>query len=134
LLARIDVCQQVVPADNAAFCVAKREATRLEPAILAIAPTDAVFEFVRQAGFNGVLPGGYHARQVGWMHRVSRAPLLQFFKRSPKILEHLAVDVLARAFGRHDRDETGNRFDDQPKAFFAGPEEQPIEIALWWIG
>jgi hypothetical protein len=82
LLARIDVRQQVVPADNAAFGVPKREATRL------------------------------------------------FFKRSAEILEHLAVDVLDPAFGRHDRDETGNRFDDQPKAFDAGPEDQPFEIAL----
>jgi hypothetical protein len=68
------------------------------------------------------------------MHGVSRPPLLQFFKRAAKILEHLAVDVLDLAFGCHDRDQTGNRLDDQPKAFFAGPEGQRLPIALGWMG
>ena len=53
------------------------------------------------------------------MHRIRRPPLLQFFERSAKILEDLAVDVLDLAFRCHDRDETGNRLDDQPEAVFA---------------
>src|SRR5439155_20453363 len=50
LLACIDVRQQVVPADDPTLDVAKREAARLEPPILAIRPTEAVLEFVWQPG------------------------------------------------------------------------------------
>lgn len=134
LLAGIDVRQQVVPADDPTLDVAKWETARLEPPVLTIRPTDAVLEFVGQTGLNGVLPRRLHARQVGRVNGITRAPLLQVFKRAAEILEHLTVDVLDPAFGCHDRDQTGKRFDDQPKAFFAGPTGECLTIALGWIG
>ena len=54
----MDIRQQVVPADDAAVGVSKREAARLEPAIFAIRSADAMLEFVRLPGLDGVLPGG----------------------------------------------------------------------------
>src|SRR5204862_4397953 len=94
LLARMNVCQQVVPANDVARCVAQRETARLKPPILAIGPADAVLEVVGQPGFNGVLPGSDRSGQVGWMHRVRRSPLPQVFERSAGILQHLTVDML----------------------------------------
>jgi hypothetical protein len=38
--------------------------------------------------------------------------------------------VLDPALGCHDRDQTGNRFDDQPQAIFADPTGECLEIAL----
>ena len=81
-----------------------------------------------------MLPGGDHAGQVGWMHRVRRPPLLQFFECPAKVLEDLAIDVLDPACRRHDGDETGNGFDDQPEAVLAGTGGQSFEVARAWIG
>ena len=74
-------------------------------------------------------------RNSGGLARLKpRLWLLQFIERAAEILEHLAVDVLDPAFGCHDRDQTGNRLDDQPKAIFAGAEGQRLTIALGWMG
>src|SRR5438132_2633416 len=48
-LARMDVREQVVPADDPAVDISKREPARLEPPVLAIAAPDPVLEFVRQS-------------------------------------------------------------------------------------
>lgn len=134
LLPRIDIRQQVVPADDAAIGVSKREAARLEPAIFAIGSADAMLEFVRLPGLDGVLPGGRHSGQVGRMHGIRCPPLLELFKRPTEVVENLAVDVLNPAVGRHDGDEAGNGLDDQPKAVFAGPTGECLKIALGWMG
>lgn len=119
-LSRIDIRQQVVPADDAAAGVSKREATRLEPAIFAIGLADAMLEFVWLPRFDCVLPGGHHVRQVGRMHRIRRPPLPQLFKRPTEVIEDLTVDVLNRAVCRHDRDEAGNGLDDETEALLTG--------------
>ena len=93
-----------------------------------------MLEFIREAGFDGVLPGVAHAGQVGWMHRVRRPPLLQFFECPAKVLEDLAIDVLDLASRRHDGDETRNGFDNQPEAVLAGGGGQNSEVARSWIG
>ena len=101
-------------------CRSKRKAARLEPAIFAIGSADAVLEFVRLPGVDGVLPGGRHPRQIGGMHGVRRPPLPQLFKRPAEVIEDLAVDVLNAAVGRHDGDEAGKGLDDEAEALFAG--------------
>ena len=120
LLARIDIRQQVVPTNDAVVGVAKREATRLEPAIFAVGSTDAMLELVRLPGLDRVLPGGRHLRQVGRMHGISRPPLPQLFKRATEVVEDLAVDVLNPAVGCHDGDEAGKGLNDEAEALFAG--------------
>ena len=71
----------------------------MEPAVLAIASPDAMLEFVRLAGFDGVLPGSDDAGKVGRVNSVGGAPLLQFFERPAEVLEDLAVDVFDPACG-----------------------------------
>src|SRR5439155_5028809 len=73
VLARMDVREQVVPADDAAVDIAKREAARLEPPVLAVAPPDSVLEFVWLSRFYRMLPGGHHPRQIGRVDCVRRA-------------------------------------------------------------
>src|SRR5262245_31469057 len=79
-LTRMDVGEQVVPADNPAIAVPKWQAARLKPPVLAIAPPDPVLEFVRLSGLDGVLPGGVDPRQVGGAsasktREISRVPV-----------------------------------------------------------
>jgi len=74
--------------------------------------------FVRRTGFYGVLPGYDHPWKVDRVHRISRTPFLQFLKRAAEVIKYLAIDVRNLALGRHDRDETGNRLDDEAEVLF----------------
>jgi hypothetical protein len=53
----MDVRQQIVPTDDVAASVTQWETARHEPAIFTIGPTEAMFDFVRQTGLYGMLPG-----------------------------------------------------------------------------
>jgi len=99
--------------------VTQWEAARLEPPVFAIGPTDAMLKFVRRAGLYGMLPGNLHPRKVDRVNRITRTPFLQFLKRATEVIKDLAVDVRDLALGRHDRDETRNRLNDEAEALFA---------------
>src|SRR5262249_48400561 len=118
-VARMNVGEQVVPPDDPAVGIAQRKAARLEPTVLAIAASDPVLEVVRLPCLDGVLPGGLHARQIGRVNGVRSAPLPQFVKSPPKIIEHLAVHMLDLTGRRHDGYEAGDRLDDEAKALLA---------------
>ena len=81
-----------------------------------------MLEFVRLARFDGALPRSDDARQVVRVNGVRGAPSFQLFERPAEVLEDLAVDVFDLTAGCHDRDETGDRLDDQPKGFLSSPE------------
>ena len=81
-----------------------------------------MLEFVRLARFDGVLPCSDDAGEVVRVNSVCAAPSLQFFERPAEVLEDLAVDVFDAAVRRHDRDQTGDCLDDQPKDFLTSPE------------
>ena len=83
-----------------------------------------MLEFVRLAGFDGVLPRSDDAGKVIRVNSVGGAPSLQFFERPAEVLKDLAVDVFDAAVRRHDRDQTGDRLDDQPKGFLTSPESR----------
>jgi hypothetical protein len=68
------------------------------------------------------------------MDRIGAGPQLQFFECPAKVLEDLAIDVLELACRRHDGDETGNGFDDQPEAVLVGPASQSFKVSCAWIG
>src|SRR5215471_14115747 len=70
LLPRMDVGEQVVPADDLAVRITQREPSRLEPAVLAIMSSNPVLEFVRLSGVDRVLPGGHNLREIGRVNRV----------------------------------------------------------------
>lgn len=65
------------------------------------------------------------------MNGIGTNPLLQFIERPAKVFEDLAIDVLDIACRRHDGDEPGNGFDDQPEAVLAG---QSLDVARARIG
>ena len=69
-----------------------------------------------------MLPDCYYPRKVVRVHRIGRPPLLQFFKRPTKVIEHPAVDVLDLTLGRHDRDETRNRLNGEARPLFTALE------------
>src|SRR5262245_24429296 len=81
VLARMNVGEQVVPADDLAVGIAKWQAARLEPPVLAIVPSNPVLEFVRLSRIDRVLPGSLDLRQIGRVNGVGRAPSLQFVDR-----------------------------------------------------
>src|SRR5262249_20775969 len=112
-LAGMDVIEQVVPADDTAVGISQWEPTRLKPAVLTIKPPDPVLEFVRLSGFDGVLPGGVDAWEIGGVNGVGGAPLLELLEGSAEILQHPAIHVLDRTGRHHHRDEAGNRLDDE---------------------
>jgi len=118
-LAGMDVGEQVVPADDTAVAVSQWEPTGLKPAVLAIKPSDPVFELVRLSGFDGVLPGSDDEWEIGGMNGVRGAPSLELLEGPAEILEDPAVDVLDRTGRRHHGDEAGNRLDDEAKALLA---------------
>ena len=115
----VDVSEQVVPADDAALAVSQWEPTGLKPAVLAIKPSDPVFELVRLSGFDGVLPGSDDEWEIGGMNGVRGAPSLELVEGPAEILEDPAVDVLDRAGRRHYGDEAGNRLHDEAEALLA---------------
>src|SRR5439155_88059 len=57
-----------------------------------------------------------------WGYGVRGALSFQLFERPAEVLEDLAVDVFDLTAGCHDRDETGDGLDDQPKGFLSSPE------------
>src|SRR5580700_9225718 len=114
----MDVRQQIVPTDDVAAGVTQWETARHEPAIFTIGPTEAMFDFVRQTGLYGLLPGYDHPGKVGRVHCISRTPFLQFLKRATEVIKYPPVDVRDLALGRHDSDETRNRLDDEAEALF----------------
>ena len=93
-----------------------------------------MLEVVWLTGLDRLLPCGFRSREVGRMDGIGAAPLLQFFERSAKVLKDLAVDVLELACRRHERDQAGNGFDDQPEAVLAGRGGQSLKAARVWIG
>ena len=78
------------------------------------------------ARFDGVLPGGDARGEVVRVNSVCGAPLLQFFERPAEVLDYLAVDVFDAAVRRHDRDQTGDGLDDQPKGFLTSAERRVV--------
>ena len=59
------------------------------------------------------------------MHGIRCPPLSELFKRPTEVIEHLAVDVLNPAVGRHDGDEAGKGLDDEAEALFSWREKPP---------
>ena len=114
----MDVRQQIVPTDDVAAVVTEWETARHEPPIFAIGATEAMLDFVRQAGLYGMLPGYDHPWKVGRVHRISRTPFLQFLKCPAEVIKYLPVDVRDLAPSRHDRDETRNRLNDEAEGLF----------------
>jgi len=130
----MNIGQQNIPTGDVAASVTERETAQLEPPILTIGPADAMLNFVWLARIYGMLPDSYYMRKVGRVHRLSRPPLLQFFKRAAKIIEDPAVDVFDLSLGRHDRDQTGNRFNDESKGLFIGSKSFLCSRLLSVIG
>jgi hypothetical protein len=93
-----------------------------------------MLEFVRLARFDGVLPCINDAGEVVRVNSVCAAPSLQFFERPAEVCEDLAVDVFDAAGRGHDRDQTGDRLDDEPKGFLTSPESRLVFLHTWILG
>ena len=72
LFALVNIRVQAIPADYSSFCAVHRKGANLEPAVYAIATTDAVLRVISSwmPGFDGLSPRGQHARKVIGMNNV----------------------------------------------------------------
>src|SRR5262245_18310429 len=93
-----------------------------------------MFGVVWLTGLDRLLATGFRTREIIGMDGIGGAPLFELFERPAKVLEDPAVDVLELAGGRHDRDESGNGFDDQPKAVLAWSGTLTFNVAPGWMG
>ena len=90
--------------------------------------------FVRQTGLDCMPPSYPRLRKVDGVHGIRRSPFLQFLKAPTKVLEHWAVHVLDLSIGRHHRDETRNRLDDEARALFREPKSflPSLLLSMLW--
>src|ERR1700752_1302094 len=116
-LSIVDIGEQGVPTDHAAFCVPHGGSPRVEPTMDTIAATQAKFNVIRLPGFCGRFPAPEDARTIISVDEV--APLIERQCLCSQECEETLIHELYVTVGIHRIDHGRNGLEDEAQLPFA---------------